>query len=348
LKVAQAGVDTWSPAWYVEEGSRGERAMRALASVPSKMGLRLVPESVAGHRLGWYPARGLVVAEGHPGGERLGSPDDLPAVLLGLEEAIGDYGVPLPTFQDRKRFSVEDGPNFSGEYVHRRGFAGIRRLDATADLRFESRSEGQAVLNGVAGIARLRQKAEIWYDRGDVQTVYFLGGKRKLGRWYDKGVESGSAPRGRLIRPEDQRRYVSGTRRDVEELTTAYVRQKFQQRFMPLWKASKGVVVAGTDGLTERVLDLLEADEISVRQAERMAGYLALRSHMLQRERRGLDEDGEPLPSLGHKRSTAYAREGELLEHGLVPADESGTEVTVDLHEVLEQVLESDAWERRG
>jgi len=132
------------------------------------------------------------------------------------------------------------------------------------------------------------------------------------------------------------------------------VREKFQQRFMPLWKATKGVTVAGTDRLTDRVLELLDADEINVRQAERMAGYIALRQALRHRARQAQDFDadtGELLEDARgrhHSRATRYRREAELLDVGLVPADEAGTEVTVDLHEVLETVLGSDAWERKG
>lgn len=71
------------------------------------------------------------------------------------------------------------------------------------------------------------------------------GGRKTLGRLYDKGAASGQAERGRLIRPERQDRFARVARRDVTELTVAYVRERFQRRFLPLWKASKGVTVAG-------------------------------------------------------------------------------------------------------
>jgi len=307
-----------------------------------------MPSPVAGHRVGWYPAHRMVVAEGHPDADGLCSPDELPGVLVKLEQSICDFGIPLAPYLSRKRWSVR-----TGVATQLPGFAGIRRLDATADLAFDSRGEGQAVLDGVAALARLRQKAEVWYEKGAVQTVYFLGhgGKRKLGRWYDKGAESGLAPRGRLIRPEDQRRYTSANRRDVEELTTSYVREKFQQRFIPLWRASKGVVVAGRDQLTDRVLELLEADELTIREAERLAGYLALRDRI---RARGIDSDdyeagrSEECARRNISRTTEWRRESELLANGLVPTDEAGTETTVDLHAVLSEVLESDAWTRRG
>lgn len=57
-----------------------------------------------------------------------------------------------------------------------------------------------------------RAQAEVRFAKdgtGSVETVYLRGhsGVKILGRWYDKGLEAGSAPRGLLIRAEDQRRY---------------------------------------------------------------------------------------------------------------------------------------------
>jgi hypothetical protein len=337
VKVASAGIDTWSPAWYVTEGSQADRAMRELASIPSAGGSWLMPDRVEGHRVGWFPRSRMVFAEGHPVADGLASPDELPMVLDRLHNSIKDYGVQLYSDYSRKRGRADKGYAISDRLP---GFAGIRRLDATADLSFETRCEGAAVLTGVAALARMRQKADIWYDRGQVQTVYFKGhgGKRTLGRWYDKGAEAGTAPRFRLLRPEDQRRFVASSRRGVEELTTSYVREKFQQRFMPLWRASEGVVVAGPDKLTDRLLELVEADELALRSAEQLAGYIALRDRVRDRDR----------GTASHKRTTEWRRESRLLELGLVPADESGAETTVDLHDVLEQVLDSDAWDRRG
>jgi hypothetical protein len=193
-------------------------------------------------------------------------------------------------------------------------------------------------LAGVAAVATTapRSQAEVRFAKdgtGAVETVYLRGysGVKILGRWYDKGLESGMAPRGERVRAEDQRRYPKGHRRGIHELEGAYVRSKFQQRFYPLWQATKGVTVGGVVVLHDRLADLVVEGEISARQAEQLAGYVAL-------QKRGVSQ----------KRSTTYNRRKQLRELGLVVADGCLEEVEVDLHEVLEEALESPSWGAQG
>jgi hypothetical protein len=47
-------------------------------------------------------------------------------------------------------------------------------------------------------------------------------------------------------------------------------------------------------------------------------------------------------------RATRYRRQDELREEGLVLADGVLDDVEVELHDVLSEVMETDAWERRG
>jgi hypothetical protein len=321
--VEQAGVDTWSPAWRVREGSAAERALTALASVPSKRS-RLLPEAIAGYRVGWFPRERLVFAEGHPGGDALGCPDALPAELDRLSTALSDYGLGLTT-----QPANWDRPGSPG-------LVGVRRLDATCDLRFESTSEGLAVLSGVAALALPRLKQVLHREAGGprVETVSYHGftGGKKVARVYDKGVQAGSAPRAQLLRPEDQRRWGAGSRRTVEELSTGYVREKFRSRFLPLWKATKGVTVGSAVVLAEKLAAATDAGELTARQAESLAGYLVL-------EQAGASR----LPARSRRRRRSFCR-----DMGLVLVDGSLEEVEVDLHEVLDQCLESDAWDRRG
>ncbi len=109
------------------------------------------------------------------------------------------------------------------------------------------------------------------------------------------------------------------------------MRSKFQQRFYPLWQATKGVTVAGALVLADRIAELVEEGEITGRQAELLAGYVVL-------QKRGVRLT----------RSTTYNRRKQLRELGLVVADGCLEEVEVDLHEVLEEALESPAWGARG
>jgi hypothetical protein len=251
----------------------------------------------------------------------------------------------------------------------RGGFAGVRRLDSTADLRFDSSAEGLAFMAGVAALGLPRGKQAIWragdgtfepkhqdaqreawrhgngeldeapmYGRAAVpraiETVAFYGhsGKKMLARVYDKGVEAGLAPRGRLLRPENQDRFVKDTRRDVAELTTGYVKERFAKRFRPLWQASKGVTVAGAPVLIEKVYDLVDQGVITPAAAEALSGFAMAQS------------SGRWVGS----RATYYRRRRQLREHGIVLPDLGLDEVEVNLHDILAEVFETDAWERRG
>lgn len=325
VTVAQAGVDTWSPSWYLDPDSPAGEWLTSRATVGAARG-RLLPQAVAGHRVGWFGPAGLLYAEGHPGGDRLGSPDGLPAALDALTAAMLAEGVPVPIGRS--------GTDLYGQRFE--GFAGVRRLDSTCDLATGSRAEGVAIMAGVAAIARdmPRVQANVWFaqDGRQVETVELKGhgGRKTLGRWYDKGRESGSAPPGRLLRPEDQRRYVKETRRSVEELTTGYVRGKFKQRFAPLWRASKGVTVAGPIVLASKLAELVEADELSRAKAKNLAGEMVL----------GLVES----PALRQSRTSAWRHARAMRDLGLVLGDGVLEEVEVDLHDVLERALDSEAW----
>lgn len=281
----------------------------------------MLPEPIGGHRVGLRG--GLLWAEGHPSDDGLARPADLPAALDRLERELLEAGVPLPVGRR--------GEDLYGEQFE--GFAGIRRLDSTVDLQIPgSSAAGLALMAAVAAVARdmPRSKCNVWWDSTgrNVQTVALHGynGGRLLGRVYDKGAESGTAPPGRLIRPEDQRRWAKGHRRGVEELTGHYVRRQFAQRFAPLWQASKGVTVAGPIVLAEKLKGLVDAGELAPSQAETLAGHLLLPN----------------LPGLSA--STRQRRRRQLREHGLVLADGVLQEVEIDVADVLEHALETELW----
>jgi hypothetical protein len=329
--VKQAGVDTWSPAWYAAEDSSLDRAMRELATVPSTRG-RMLPDKILGHRFGWMPASRLVWAEGHPSfdPDRLCSPDCLPESFERLKEAIGDRGFALPNGRTADIWTMPG--SFRTD-----GFAGVRRLDSTVDLATDDSAEGLAILRGVAAIARHAPgiKGQVFYGLGGhVETIEWKGrgGRKTLGRWYDKGVELGATPRGRLIRPEDQRRFVKDQRRDVDELTTSYVRDKFQARFLPLWRATKGVTVAGPYKAGEKLLRLVDDGTLTPGQAEQLMGHFFLGELA--------EHSGTPWVS----RATRYRRQAAMLDAGIVQSDVLDGELEVDLHDVLESVLDGASW----
>jgi len=217
------------------------------------------------------------------------------------------------------------------------GFAGLRRLDSTVNLALSSPSEGLALLAGIAACVRDSPgQAEVRYgtDRR-VETVYLLGhgGKRRLGRWYDKGLESGVAGRGLLIRGEDQRRWGKGDRRDPSELTAEALRSSFRRRFLPLYKATKGVKVAGLLAVTERIGDAVAAGEVTPGEGQAIAGEVLLSSVY----GRGFGT-----------RSAVWRRRALLRKLGAIPADGVLEMVEVDVAVILEAALDTDAWERRG
>lgn len=327
-EVTAAGVDTWSPGWYVNPDGRAAAWLSEHAVVSAAAGAMLVPESIGGHRVGWFPT-GLVFAEGHPAGpERLCPPGQLVPRMLDLQESIVEAGLPL---------NLRERP-FDHLGATAEGFAGLRRADFTVNLTLPSRGEGLAVLAGIAACARDgvgKSNIRFGRDRG-VETVYLHGsaGKKVLGRVYDKGLEAGWGPRGTILRGEDQRRWPKGERRDPAELTAAASRSNFQRRFYPLWKASKGVIVAGHVAIAERLAEAVQSGELPAQRARLLAGDILLEATGHAAEIAG--------PST-LRRSRAMRR-----ELGLVLADGVLEEVEVDVGAVLEAVLETDAWERCG
>jgi hypothetical protein len=314
--------------------------MEALATERGPRSMML-PEAVAGHRVGWFPGSRMLFAEGHPSPEGLCRADALPIVLKNIGDQLADRGILPPRF----RLAPRSKPWWTGSEVRQVvlptiggvGFAGVRRLDSTLDISFRDPAEGLAVLAGVAALPLPRMKTTIKREVGGrrVETVYFhgSGGKRVLGRWYDKGVESGSAARGMLVRPEDQRRYPKQSRLDVEAIaSSSYVRDAFVQRFEPLWRASKGVKVAGSIELAQRLKELVEEGELSASEAKSMAGYLIL------------EQAGANFQS----RRTRYRDRARCRDHGLVLADGVLDQVEIDLGEVLERAFDSEAWGCQG
>lgn len=321
-----AGVDTWSLCWYVEPKSIAYDALEALAIQPAARG-RLVPEDVAGHRVGWFPSAGLCFAEGHPSPDGLAPADVLPEAFSRVVSGMADLGIHVTPSQSRHRHGQERPDP---------GFAGIRRLDLTADLSFDRPADGLATLAGVASLPLPRVQTGTRRQVGGraLETVYMYGrgGKRVLGRWYDKGVESGTAARGTLIRPEDQRRFAKDARLTLEALQGDMLKGLFHQRFYPLWKATEGVVVASLDRLGERLRQLQIDGHVSPAQAKAIAGSL-----ILERADANMQSPAQ------RYRDRKLAR-----DHGLVLAETQDEEVEVDLHEVLEAALSADDWYRQG
>lgn len=315
-------MDTWKLLWRVDTEGFAAAQMDALAVVKSKRGY-LIPRElvdVAGHQVGWYPGAGVIYAEGHPSGmDSLCPPADLVPAFRRVEQLLLEHDVPLPGGLTMTDFYGEEIP----------GFAGVGRLDSTLNLRTDSAAEGAAIMAGVAALLGQVGKQELWRRRGRLETVTMHGhaGGRVLGRWYDKGAEAGWAPLGRLLRPEDQRRWAKESRREVTELSGQYVRSKFHDRFVPLWRASKGVTVGGPLVIAGKLKEAVEAGELTAHEADRLAGFMVM-------EQVGLARPGR----------TRRRRQAAIGQLGLVLADGVLEEVEIDLEDVLEACLDADGW----
>lgn len=304
--------------------------MEALATVPAPRS-RLLQDKVAGHRVGWFPGSRMLFAEGHPSPDGLCKSDQLPIALEELTESLRDLGI-MASAHRNVRPLHPDVPVTGGV-----GFGGVRRLDTTVDLGFDQAAEGLAALAGVAALPLPRVKTKVIREVGGrrIETVYFHGsaGRSVLGRWYDKGVESGDAARGMHVRPEDQRRFAKDARLPVDVVAQAsFLRDTFVKRFEPLWRAAKGVKVGTDHELGERLIELQEQGEVSSREAVTLAGHLLLDSCEAQRQ----------------SRSTHYRHRGRCRDLGLVLADGVSDPVEVDLGEICERAMDSGAWGAEG
>jgi hypothetical protein len=253
-RVFATGVDTWSPCWYAEPGSPLARALRGLASQASQRAW-LLPDPIAGHRVGWFPEPRLVFAEGRVGGGALRAAAQLPAVLADLSTALGDLGIPLAAAP----------------------CAGLRRLDLAADLRVDSPAEGRALLE-CASLASAGTDRICSYraERGVQSVLVKSRAGRTLARFYDKGAESGFAAPGLWLRLEAQWRFPRGERPRPEGLDPAELRERFARRFAALHQAAGGHRLGAAAAIAERLGVAIERGQLAPSRARSLAGYLLL------------------------------------------------------------------------
>lgn len=337
-RVDRAGVDTWSFGWYLNPEQSAFKAAQALATTFTKV-CAMFPEPIAGHRIGFFRKAGLLFAEGHPAGEgELGRAETLPEAVDRVHEALSDLGcIPPMNSILTRRFALRD----DGSVLERwgSGFAGVRRVDTTVDLRYDNPAEGLAVLQGMAAMSLPRTKKKIVQEVGGrrIETVYYLGygGRSVLARCYDKGTESSSAARGTWVRPEDQRRFTKDARPPVEQLAAGpYLRDQFVRRFEPLWRASRGVIVGGERQLARRLRELVDEGALKPSKAKALAGHLALDAAGVHEEIQG--------------RSTVLGDRAECRNLGLVLNNDVVDDVEVDLGQQLERAFDSELWGNQG
>lgn len=304
--VAAAGVDTWSPCWYAEPGTPPARAMRALASRASGRAW-LLPEPVAGHRAGWFPDAGLLFAEGRPGGEELTPAAALPATLGSLAAALAELGIPVAAAR----------------------CAGLRRLDVAADVWTDSPLEGLALLECIAAASIGAGKLAAFRAQRCAESVLVkTRAGRTTARVYDKGAQTGAAPRGRWLRLEAQWRFPRGARPAPERLDGGELRRRFARRFEPLWQAAGGLRLAAPLALAERLGAAVAAGQLAPSRARSLAGYLLL---------------GAAAVPQGARRTT-YELERECRELGLAVSLDAERERRIDAAEILDRCMAPGVW----
>jgi hypothetical protein len=307
-RVIAAGVDTWSPCWYAEPGSSLARAMRALATYRTRLAW-LFPERVGDYRVGWFSDHGLVFAEGRPGGEGLASAAELPLAMARLRRQLRDLGVPIAAVPS----------------------AGLRRLDVASDLWADSAAEGLAFLECVGSASLGPGKLAAYRSERCIESVLI---KTRVGRTqarvYDKGVQSGRAPRGRWLRLEAQWRFPRATRIDLDALDAALLRERFARRFTPLWQAAGGFRLGGLSAVGERIAAAVAAGQLLPSRARSIAGYLVLA--------------GAGVPQ-GARRTT-YEFERECRELGLSVSLLQSADRRLDVATILDECMAPEVWQR--
>lgn len=305
-RVEAAGVDTWSPCWYAEPGSALARAVQALATQRSRFAC-LLPEAIAGYRVGWFPESRLVFAEGRPSTGGLVGAADLQGAMRRLRRSMADLGLPVA--------GVPSG--------------GLRRIDVAVDFWSETAAEGLALLECVGTSAPGAGKVAVYRSERCIESVLVkTRAGRTRGRLYDKGAQSGRAPRGHWLRFEAQWRFPRGARPRLEEVDGSVLRDHFWRRFEGLWQAAGGHRVGGLATVAERIEGAVVSGQLLPSRARSIAGYLLLSAA------------GVPQ---GAKRTT-YELERECRELGLSVSLLAERERSVDVARVLEECFVADRW----
>jgi hypothetical protein len=296
----EAGVDTARFLLRVRD-ERDQAAIGALCEHgPSKL-----PDVAA--RAQWFPSWELLAVEGHP------------AEVLGRRGlAAGDeLGRTFGVVRDVLRESVG---------VRQVADVGLSRVDCTATFRFERPADGWAVLTGLHALDAPRMKPGA--IGRPIETVEWrsAGGRRRLARAYDKGVESGTAPAGTLIRLEAQQRFRDQWRHPAHLWNSERVADEFGRRFAPLQASTEGgLVVASERVVAEQLRELVEAGRLTPNAASTLLGHMACESVGIRRPNRTTRRHRAALRRLG----LALALDG----------IEDGDRVDVDLAAILDGAL---------
>ena len=180
--------------------------------------------------------------------------------------------------------------------------AALGRLDVATEIRFPDGRAGLAFLHALslADVPWAKVGTE-GKKRERLETVVFrsLRGRTVLMRAYDKGVESGLAPAGQVIRFERQRRFRKQREPSIEHAATYDLDGVFVGRELRSLMDVSAEVVCDLWGAVDRLNDLARAEVITAGKADLLAGFLARNGEM-------------------HKTSTRYSRWADLRRLGII------------------------------
>jgi len=180
--------------------------------------------------------------------------------------------------------------------------ASLGRLDVATEQRFQDGDAGLAFLHALslADVPWAKVGTE-GKKRERIETVVFrsVRGRTVLLRAYDKGVESGTAQPGEVIRLERQRRYRKSVEPSVQQSVSYELEKVFVGRELQSLVDVSAEVVCDVWGAVDRLNEYARGGVITAGKADALAGFLA----------RG----GE-----AHKPSTWYGRWAEIRKLGII------------------------------
>jgi len=227
--------------------------------------------------LAYLEGRGAAILAANRENHELLAPADLLSAELVAQEWVRESGVPL-----------------SGEPAR------LGRADLASELRFSDGGEGSAFLHSIAALDVPWSKIRVdGLKGGDIETVSLHGtsGSQIALRAYDKGVESGTDPRGQRIRVERQKRF----RKALEPLSSEFLRSDLGaaylgREFKRLAQLESAVFVDVPSSI-EAIYERAETWQ----QAERLAGFVVLGKYLRTEM----------------ERTSYYRRQGELRSLGV-------------------------------
>lgn len=259
---------------------------------------------------GWtvkaMPSIGLTAVEGHPAGR---------AVLATAAEVAS--AAESVRAQLHERVGV----------VRSRG---VSRSDQTVTTKFMREGEARAFIQGMAAVDLPRTETTRRGHPPHSVSWTAPNGRRILARCYDKGLERGGEAF-EFVRLEDQRRYPSGKRVDVEAVSDPeFLRSRFEARFGPVRKVVDGVTASTFPVVAQALAEEFKYGVRTWQEVERLAGSLVILAGGGARSATDLTPAN---------RRTYYRRKSELRDAGYVVVDDVSEAVSVNLGDVVEQAI---------